>query len=147
MFQLHLASLKAFARLSTVLLSLFDLAEFHLVVLVHHVLILDIGDLRQAVIWQLGWSLFFAWLRFGWWVDFGLFSSDEIHEFIDGLKWVVLHLIVLLAAGAVYVLVLLAHQVLDDSLDLGRKVSLSTIPVEGFDMLSKLFHVNLFFQG
>lgn len=60
----------------------------------------------------------------------------------DVVHWVIFCLVVLLAARAVDVLMLLTSQVFDDSFQLWRKISLSSMPLERLDMLGEFLELH-----
>lgn len=70
-----------------------------------------------------------------------LLTLNELHELIDGLERIILHLVILLAAWAVNILMLLAYQVLNDSLDLRREITLNSVPLDWLDVLLEFFEI------
>ena len=110
-----------------------------------HLFILDICNFRQAIIWQFLWPGLFPFLLLGW-IYLVLLSLNEMHKLIDGLERIIFHLVILLATWAVNVLVLLTYQVLNDSLNLRRKVTLDSVPLDWLDVLLKFFEIYFPFQ-
>ena len=125
---------------------LFDLGELFLVILGQNILLVQICDFTDAVLLHLFMPrllLFGINLLFWCGVKLFLLLLDKWHELVDCCDWVVFCFRIVFAAGAIHVLMLLADQVFNDSFDLRWKVSLSAIPLKGFDMLGKLFPIDL----
>ena len=76
-------------------------------------------------------------------IYFCLFSFDEFEEFVDVLDGIIILLFVFLAARAVMILLSLIGQVFNDSLQLGRKVSLRTKPLKGFYLLGEFLPIEM----
>lgn len=71
-----------------------------------------------------------------------LLFLDEVHKFLDVLERIQWSLLVLLAARAVHELVLLTHQILDNTLQLRIEISLSSIQLEVLDVTREAIQVN-----
>ena len=121
---------------------LFHLIQFALVVLMQNFLRFNVGYLGKTVVRELCWALLPTFLLLGR-VDLILLLLDKLHELVDGVQRIIIHLFVFLAARAVNVLVLLADQVLNNSFHLWRQISLRPIPLKWLYMFGKLFHVNV----
>jgi hypothetical protein len=147
MLPINIASPQALLRCSPVFLPLCNFIQLRLIVPMHHIIIFNICNITQTIIRHLNRSLFHSGLWSLRWIYLILLSPDKSHKFINSFQWIIVNFIILLAARAVDVLMLLADQVLHDSLYFWGKVTLRTVPIEGFDVLGKLFHVNLLFKG
>jgi hypothetical protein len=72
--------------------------------------------------------------------------TNELHELVDRVQGVVVHLVILLAAWAVYILMLLTHQILHNPFHFWGEIPLRPIPFERYHMSCKLFHIHLFLE-
>ena len=75
--------------------------------------------------------------RFWGGINFLLLFLDELDELSHVSNWIQYSLIILFAACAIDILVFLASQVLDDSLQLWRKISLTSIEFKRLDVFTK----------
>ena len=123
-------------------------------VLVEYAVLFEVRDVTCAIVRQ-GPSLMLVFetapplgrlLPF-FFVDFVLFVFDEVHELLYVLYWVDVQLVVGLALWAVHEGVLLAHEVLHNSSDLWRDVSLIAVGLKVLDVLCKFVKINCLFEG
>jgi len=75
--------------------------------------------------------------RFWGGINFLLLFLDELDELSHVSNWIQYSLIILFAACAIDILVFLASQVLDDSLQFWRKISLTSVEFKWLDVFTK----------
>ena len=112
---LQVVTLKPLSRLSSLLLFLRNFVQLLGVIFMHDFFLLNVSDFAQAIVRHLHWPLLLPGLGFWRWIDFFLLFFDKPHELIDIVQWVILHFIILLAAGAVSELMLLADKIFYNS--------------------------------
>jgi len=123
-----------------------DLSKFFFIILCQNVFLIQICDFTDAILLHLSmpWLLLFGFHILFWCgVKLLLLVFDKGHELVNCINWVVFFFGIVLTAGAIHVLMLLADEVFDNSLNLWRKIPLCTIPLKRFDVLRERFPVDL----